>query len=243
MSEEPEKPQDLTERSTWSPRSSATRCRPGSRAASSSPRSSAASSKPSAPARRSRALTPLEEEMARAQIDKVRAEIARLSRPPRAAVAAVAAVARCRRIPAWPSPNSRPGRRWSRRHGGEWPGTDGHEEEGLKFRANSKPPSPGSGWKEAETAELMREYPLFESDPRFSTLYDETTAAQQGLSPDNPEIQAMTQQIYAVADRGARGRVPAAAGRDHRAGQPARPQPGRRDGADQRGRSRRPRRP
>lgn len=56
---------------------------------------------------------------------------------------------------------------------------------------------------EMSQAELLDRKPLFESDPRFSTLYDETTAAQQGLSPDNPEIQSMTQQIYAVRQQAA----------------------------------------
>lgn len=45
--------------------------------------------------------------------------------------------------------------------------------------------------------------PLFGTDPRFSTLYDQVTAAQQGLSPNNPEIQAMTQQIYSVQQQAA----------------------------------------
>jgi hypothetical protein len=52
-------------------------------------------------------------------------------------------------------------------------------------------------------AEMTRNRPLFESDPRFSTLYDETTGAQQALSPDNPEIQQMTQQIYSTRRAGA----------------------------------------
>lgn len=51
---------------------------------------------------------------------------------------------------------------------------------------------------EAGTAEQLARKPLFTTDPRFSALYDQTTAAQRGLSPGNPEIQAMTQQIYGV---------------------------------------------
>lgn len=47
-------------------------------------------------------------------------------------------------------------------------------------------------------SEVAERHPLFESDPRFSTLYNQVTADQSGLSPDNPEIQAMTQQIYSV---------------------------------------------
>lgn len=67
--------------------------------------------------------------------------------------------------------------------------------------------SGGNAELQAETAraiaELNRRRPLFGTDPRFSTLYDETTAAQQGLSPDDPEIQSMTQQIYAVRQQAA----------------------------------------
>lgn len=55
----------------------------------------------------------------------------------------------------------------------------------------------------AMQAEVAERHPLFESDPRFSALYNDVTKQQQGLSPDNPEIQAMTQQIYSVRQQAA----------------------------------------
>jgi hypothetical protein len=44
--------------------------------------------------------------------------------------------------------------------------------------------------------EAMARKPLMQTDPRFSTLYDETTGAQKALSPNDPQVQQMTQQIY-----------------------------------------------
>jgi hypothetical protein len=52
-------------------------------------------------------------------------------------------------------------------------------------------------------AEMNKRKPLFGTDPRFSTLYDETVGDQQNLSPNDPEIQAMTQQIYSVRQQAA----------------------------------------
>jgi hypothetical protein len=50
--------------------------------------------------------------------------------------------------------------------------------------------------QEASTAESLRPRSLLGTDPRFSTLYDEVSGAQKTITPDSPEVQQMTQQIY-----------------------------------------------